>query len=176
MRDGGLQKRGDVKMKQILILNLKIFTAHIVACVLGMWLFAIFFGIDIHPRRTLVTYSLIIIFIILALYVLAGFWGNNGKLQGKKPIVSIFWLSVMLLIIYPLVIFGKFEIAFLMYYYVVPFGFLFSMIDGLLGFYFPDALVLISFIVMILLPSSLAALGFWLKNVYRKRKVSKTEI
>ena len=156
-------------MKQILILNLKILAAHLVACGLGILSIIIIAG-SANIYIPYIAFSIT----IPAIYILAGFWGNNGRLKGKKPIISMFWLSIVLsaLMLYfvlsgvniknmtPLQVFAIFA--------NIPFFRLFffdhnSWVILILAFSAP------------LWPSSLALLGFWLRSVWRKRKTKDNE-
>jgi len=163
--------------------NLIIFATHILGCILPFLLiFAIYEIVRLFDYNAIVSNMMIIghIIIMFLIYIAAGFFASDGKRNGIMPILSIFWLSFVLLIIsIPILIYG-FDIkggsiadnpleslvgysmlANLAFYQFVYTDSIFSILQ------IPSRVV---FVMFALFPSSLASLGFILKKEYIKRK------
>ena len=160
----------------MLKLNLKILVAHIIGCVMG---FLSIFLISVFSSDIwYITTSALFTIVIFMLYVSAGFWANNGKHKGAIPIISIFWLSAALLLItLPIIIHGfnlkeARGLDVFAIYANASFNRLLFVDTPLIHLLYKLPYNL-QFVILPLLPSSLAALGFALKNVYIERKKEK---
>ena len=161
----------------MLKMNLKIFIAHIACCMFGILsLFLVLALQSIMNYTGYIIIHTIFILIIFATYIVAGFWANKGTCKGIIPLMYIFSLSAVLLTINIPVMINGFNLKAagiaeaLVIFSNASFTRLMFIDMDLIWLFFSRLPGNIEFGILALLPSSLAAIGFVLKNAYLKRK------
>lgn len=148
-------------------LNFKIFAAHVAGCAFSIWSFR--FMQDDWYIPVAITST----FIIFALYIIVGFQVNDGERKGPLPIISIFWLSLFLFIVsLPMLLYGiDAKTTNLTSWVPLSVNASFArllFIDTPVAYLLLRLPTITTLAILSLLPSTLAAFGFILKNLYFK--------
>ena len=165
----------------MLKINLKIFLVHILCCGLCYWSFW-WDWIDAYP----VSLSIFGMFVVFS-YIVAGFWANNGKGTGAWPVVSVFGLGLVLILVsIPVMIYGSnwINVGFIDVLFFLPniffLRFLFTSnisLNIIWGVCLNYIHTNILFCILALLPSTLAMIGYFLREPLhrKKRKAAQVE-